>query len=188
MSESSGTSAIRAGDRFTLAQWWTWPEGERWELIGGIAFAMSPVPKVVHQEIALKFAYALKSFLEGKPCKAFISPIDVFLPDADPGTPDTVVQPDVIVVCDPAKIGEEGIHGAPDLVAEILSDSTAYKDLTVKKAAYERSGVREYWIINPESGSILRHVLSGGAYLPAVESRRGEAAESAVLEGFRFGG
>jgi len=83
----------------------------------------------------------------------------VFLPKGDPDSSDTVVQPDVFVVCDPDKIQDDGIHGAPDFVVEVLSDSTAYKDLTAKKSLYERAGVREYWLVDPHNGSVFPYVL-----------------------------
>jgi len=184
MNETDGTSALKAGEKFTLDQWRTWPEGERWELIGGIAYAMSPAPRVPHQRMSRSLSSALDVFLEGKDCEPFYAPVDVFLTEGDPESSDTVVQPDVLVVCDPDKIQDDGIHGAPDFVVEVLSDSTAYKDMTAKKQLYERSGVREYWIVNPESNSVFPYVLSGGRYGPTTEILKGEPVKSSVLTGF----
>ncbi|HOX92339.1 MAG TPA: Uma2 family endonuclease [Spirochaetales bacterium] len=131
------------------------------------------------------FFRKLAEFLDGKPCQALIAPVDIFLPDDDDGA-QSVVQPDVLVVCHPDIIKDDGIHGAPDFIAEVLSDSTAYKDLTQKKALYERSGVREYWILNPDSGSTLVYVLENGRYLPARELLRGNPVLSSALDGFSF--
>ena len=115
----------------------------RWELIDGAAYAMSPAPKTNHQRLSFFIALEIGKYLEGRSCEAFSAPFDVRLAD------DTVVQPDLSVICDKSKIDEKGCSGAPDLVVEILSDSTAYKDETEKRLLYERVGVREYWIINP---------------------------------------
>jgi Uma2 family endonuclease len=146
MGLTDGTAAPKSGEKFTLDQWRAWPEGERWELIGGVPYNMSPAPRVPHQDIAGELFYSLHIFLEEKPCRLLMAPIDVFLPDGVDDSAETVVQPDVLVVCDRGKIDEDGIHGAPDFVAEVLSPATAYKDLNDKRMLYERSGVREYWI------------------------------------------
>ncbi|OHD78359.1 MAG: hypothetical protein A3J97_00070 [Spirochaetes bacterium RIFOXYC1_FULL_54_7] len=184
MNESDGTSSIKAGEKFTLDQWRSWPEGKRWELIGGIAYAMGPAPRVPHQRLSRSLSSALDVFLEGKDCEPFYAPVDVFLPKSDPESSDTVVQPDVFVVCDPDKIQDDGIHGSPDFVVEVLSDSTTCKDMATKKQLYERSGVREYWIVNPESGSVFPYVLSEGRYGPTTEILKGSAVKSFVLPGF----
>jgi len=184
MNEADGTSALKAGEKFTLDQWRTWPEGERWELIGGVAYAMSPAPRVPHQRLARDLINEITSFLKGKTCEPFVAPVDVFLPKGDPKSSDTVVQPDVFVVCDPDKILDDGIHGAPDFVVEVLSDSTAYKDLSVKKALYEHSGVREYWLVNPQNGSVFTYELIDGRYGPTTEIIRGGVVKSVALPGF----
>jgi len=183
---TEGTAALKPGERFTLEQWRNWPEGERWELIGGVAYSMCAAPKVPHQRLAGSMYVELYTFLKGKPCEALLSPVDVYLPGAVEDSTDTVVEPDVIVVCDPSKVQDDGVHGAPDLVIEVGSESTLYKDMTRKKALYERSGVREYWIVNPDSGSVLRYVLVDGRYSPATEILPGEPVHSAVLEGFSW--
>jgi Uma2 family endonuclease len=90
----------------------------------------------------------------------------------------------VLVVCDPAKVREDGIHGSPDFIVEVLSPSTAYKDMGRKKELYEKAGVREYWLVNPETGSVFRYLLSDGRYGPATELLRGHEVASAVLLGF----
>jgi Uma2 family endonuclease len=184
MAKIEGTSALKAGEKFTLDQWRTWPEGERWELIGGIAYAMSPAPRVPHQRLLGKLYTAIASFFNGKPCEPFIAPVDVFLPDGVEDDVDTVVQPDLFVVCDPSKVQDDGVHGAPDFIVEIVSESTAFKDMSDKKELYERAGVREYWIVNPRTLSIFRYELAGDRFAPAVEIVRGEAAASVAFPGF----
>jgi Uma2 family endonuclease len=186
MARTEGTSALKQGERFTLDQWRSWPQDERWELIDGIAYAMSPAPRIPHQNFAGEIFYALRSFLEDKPCKPFIAPADVYLTDDSEDGADTVVQPDVMVVCDEGKVQDDGIHGAPDFVAEVLSESTAYKDWNIKKALYERSGVREYWLVSTETGSVFRYVLNDGHYGPVTEILHGGPVESTALPGFSW--
>jgi Uma2 family endonuclease len=184
MAGTEGTSALKEGDVFTLDQWRTWPEGERWELIGGVAYCMSPAPRIRHQGLVGSLYYQLCTYLEEKDCSPFIAPVDVFLPDGVTDSTETVVQPDVLVVCDQGKIKEDGIYGPPDFIAEILSPSTAYKDMSDKMKLYERSGVREYWMVNPDTGSVFRYTLKDGKYGAATEILRDEPVESAVFRGF----
>ena len=147
---------------YTLEDWAGW-EGRR-ELIDGIAYDMTPAPTTDHQEISTKLLLAIGNALEearrkagGGDCKVYHAPTDVFLESG-------VVQPDLLVVCDPAKISKRGIEGAPDLVVEILSPSTASKDWSHKRWAYAAAGVPEYLIVDPEGqfGLLLR--LEGGRY------------------------
>jgi len=177
---------VDTSKRYTNADYQTWPEGERWELIGGVAYCMSPTPRIRHQGLSGSLYRALANWLQGKECAPFYAPVDVFLPDGVEDSTETVVQPDILVVCDGGKIGEEGIFGAPDFIAEILSPSTAYKDLSNKLKLYERSGVREYWIVNPDTGSVFRYVLKDGLYGSATEILFGASVESAVFKGFAW--
>jgi Uma2 family endonuclease len=165
--ETSGTNALKANERFTVRQWRSWPEDERWELIGGSAFNMSPAPRLPHQRLSGKLYGQMLNWFRGKPCEPFYSPVDVYLPDSpdqDDDDIDTVVQPDLMVVCDPAKCRDEGIRGAPDFVIEILSPGTAWRDQTDKRRLYERAGVREYWIIHPDSLDVIIYRLAAGRF------------------------
>ncbi|HOJ99234.1 MAG TPA: Uma2 family endonuclease [Termitinemataceae bacterium] len=183
MPETHGTSALKEGERFTIADWKSWPPNERWELISGVAYNMSPAPRVSHQEKAFNLARHLGNYLEGKPCQVFIAPLDVFLEEAS-DTGDTVVEPDVLVVCDPTKVQEDGIHGAPDFIAEVLSESTAHKDLGIKRELYERVGVREYWIIHSDTSFVYQYVWNDGRFGPVREYRPGEVVQSVVFPDF----
>ena len=133
--------------RYTYADYVTWPGDERWELIDGVPYAMSPAPTIGHQRIAGEIHRQLANFLKGKPCEAFIAPVDVRL-NAD-NDDDIVVQPDVLVVCDKNKLDGKCCNGAPDFVVEILSPSTADHDRVNKFQVYVAAGVREYWIVDP---------------------------------------
>lgn len=151
-----GNPAVDRADHFTYGQYKTWPDEERWELIEGQAWSMSPAPLRGHQGIQAKLITELSVFLKGKPCKAYDAPFDVLLPRAGESDDevDTVVQPDIVVYCDKSKLTDKGARGAPDLVSEILSPSTSKKDLNEKFKLYERSGVREYWVVDPGNRSI----------------------------------
>lgn len=182
MASTHGTSALKHDRRYTLDEWRHW-EG-RWELILGAAWAMSPAPSPRHQEVVGDLFVALAGFLRGSPCKAYVAPIDVYLEEFDDAT--TVVQPDVLVVCDPALIQGDGIHGAPDFIAEVLSESTATKDLGVKPELYERVGVREYWIVHPETGAVVQYARRNDRLELAREWRQGEKVRGSLWEAFTW--
>jgi len=143
---------------FTWTDYRTWPDDERWELIAGVAYAMAPAPSTKHQSVGARLYSRLERGLEGKPCKPFIAPTDVKLSDLD------VVQPDILVVCDSARITPTHIEGAPEVVIEVLSPATAAKDLRQKKTLYERAGVREYLVIDPLEEYAIRFLLGTGGF------------------------
>ncbi len=147
---------------YSYSDYLSWDEGERWELIDGFPYAMSPAPSRKHQQIAGALYYNVKSFLSGKRCQAYFAPFDVRL--ATPGTADkdilTVVQPDLVVVCDHSKLDERGCLGAPDLVIEILSPSSAKMDMVTKLQLYEKYAVREYWLVHPTDETIMVYRLN----------------------------
>ena len=178
--------------RFTYADYRTWPEGERWELVGGEAWNMSPAPTWGHQELLGAIFVELRDFLKGKPCRPFIAPVDVFLPDPghDPNntdTIDTVVQPDLGVVCDRSKITPRGVMGAPDLVMEIISPSSVLRDLNLKKELYGRHGCREYWVWDANLAWVSRFVRqTEGTWDEGTTYDSSQTAESVILPGFRM--
>ena len=140
-----------AGRRFTYADYkdWELAQGERYELIYGEAYAMS-APNAYHQTILMELAKQLAIFFTGKPCKVYPAPFDVRLFYKEDESDDTVVQPDISVVCDKEKRGKEGCHGAPDLVVEILSPSNTAIEMDRKHELYREAGVPEYWVVDPE--------------------------------------
>ncbi len=144
--------------RFSYADYLTWPDDERWEIIDGIAYAMSPAPGRQHQKISRTLTRILDTFLLGKPCEMFHAPFDVRLAERSGLTDEkieTVVQPDILVVCNQAKLDERGCNGAPDLVIEIASPHTSKNDLTIKYDLYQHHGVKEYWIVHPAEQTVL---------------------------------
>ncbi len=152
------TMAKKVGRKYTWDDYKNWPDGERWEIINGEAYSMTPAPTTKHQRISMQMTIALANHFRGKPCETFYAPTDVVLDQSN------IVQPDLIVVCDKSKITEANIQGAPDLIIEILSQSTALKDKREKKDIYERFGVREYIIVNPMDDTLERYVLEDGQY------------------------
>ncbi len=139
---------------FTYADYLTWPDDERWELIDGEAYNMSPAPTVKHQKITGNLYILLSSHPEKRAeCFVGIAPTDVVLSEYD------VVQPDVFVVCDEKKITEANIQGSPDLIIEVLSPATALKDKREKKNLYEKYGVKEYIIVDPAAQYVERFLL-----------------------------
>ena len=174
--------------RYTYEDYCTWDDEKRWELIDGEAFemfpseiiAMSPAPFWRHQSISMAVASQIYNFLRGKPCQVFAAPFDVRL-NAD-AYDDTVVQPDIVVICDHTKIKGTGCIGAPDLIIEILSPATASHDRIRKFNLYRQYGVREYWIIDPETKSISTHILENGRYYTTGYLEADEAPVH-ILEG-----
>jgi Uma2 family endonuclease len=161
-----GDPALAPKERYTYRNYRTWPDEERWELIEGQAWSMSPAPMPRHQTLLGKLHLEFGTFLRGKPCQVFLAPFDVLIPKAEEPDDDvdTVVQPDLVVFCDRSRITDKGSRGAPDVAVEILSPSTSKKDLNEKFRLYERSGVREYWVVDPGNRSILVYRRNDGRF------------------------
>lgn len=146
--------------KYTYADVAQRPEDERWELIEGVPYAMTS-PQRLHQAIVSELCRQVGNYLQGKPCKFYVAPFDVRLPRKDEADAkiETVVQPDLSVICDPSKLDKQGCRGAPDWIIEVLSPSTALKDMNAKRSLYQQHGVQEYWIIHPEDRWILVYLL-----------------------------
>jgi len=170
--------------RFTYADYkeWELDEGERYELIDGEAFAMS-APNTRHQLISGELFVQFHDYLRGKPCKVFSAPYDVRLFYEEDESDDTVVQPDLIVICDKDKIGEDGCHGAPDLVIEILSPSNTATEMEKKFLLYQESGVREYWIVDSKNNTLKVHRFQDSEILTNTY-KSADTAPVAILPGF----
>lgn len=153
-----GTTTEKPANGFTYNHYLTWPEDERWEIINGQAYAMTPAQSIKHQEISTRLLALLALFFQGSGCRPFHAPTDVVFDEQN------VVQPDLLVVRDKGKITESCIKGAPDLIIEIISPSTAVKDKREKKALYEKFAVREYLIVYPAEELVERFEFSEGRY------------------------
>ena len=150
--------------RFTYGDYVQWQGDERWELIDGRSWLMSPAPSRLHQEIVTELSRQARNGLDASPCKVYSAPIDVRFPDDDEANEDirTVLQPDLVVVCDPGKLDEKGVRGAPDWLLEVLSPATSSRDRIEKRDVYLRHGVREYWIVDPDARTVLVHRWPAG--------------------------
>lgn len=172
-------------ERYTFEDILTWDEGERIEIINGEAFMMA-TPSSRHQEISGELFRQLANFLEGKQCRVYSAPFGVRLFERDGDRPeevDTMVEPDISVVCDRGKIDKCGCKGAPDLIIEILSPSTRRHDRLVKLNLYQRAGVREYWMADPDNQSVQVFTLDGGVLKIREDYGPGDVARVNVLEG-----
>ena len=172
--------------RYTFADVLARNDGERAEIIDGEVFLMAPAPSRGHQEISGEVFRQLANYLEGKRCKVYHAPFDVRLFEKDGDAledVDTVVEPDIVVVCDHSKLDDRGCKGAPDMVVEILSPSTQRHDRLVKLGLYQRAGVREYWIVSPDDQTVQVLTLSNGLLLPHEVYSRKDVAKVNALDG-----
>ena len=153
--------SIPKNEKYTYGNYLNWPLDERWELIEGIPYNMAAAPSTQHQRISWELTRQISNFLRGKECQGFSAPFDVCMPEGNEAEKDisTVVQPDIVVVCDTAKLVDRGCRGAPDFIIEITSPSTAQKDNIDKVALYEKHGVKEYWIIQPTDALVTIRLL-----------------------------
>lgn len=177
--------AQRDEQTHTYGEYLTWPEDVRYELIDGIAYLMAPAPDLAHQEIAGEIFRQLANVLRDQPCRAYIAPVDVRIPKTDQSDDDidTVLQPDVLVVCEPSKLDRRGVRGAPDFIVEVLSPSSAAHDHARKRRVYERAGVREYWLVHPTDRMVTVYRLEGTDFgKPLVQELSG-STEVAILPG-----
>ncbi|MCL2046612.1 MAG: Uma2 family endonuclease [Oscillospiraceae bacterium] len=175
------SSARKEDEYYTYEDYYSWDDGLRWELIYGKAYAMSPAASRRHQEISGELFSQLHEFLRGHSCKVYHAPFDVRL-NADTDD-DTVVQPDIVIVCDPSKLNDRGCAGVPDMVVEILSPSSIRMDKHIKFEAYKKAGVLEYWIVDPESNLLDAYILNNGDYIAQSYSDSDDNVPVHVLEG-----
>ena len=171
---------------YTYADYLTWDDGQRWELINGEAILMSPAPELRHQGVSMALGSQIWNFLRDKPCQVFAAPLDVRLPGRGEGdkSAEDVVQPDLVVICDPTKLDRKGCRGAPEWIIEILSPSTAARDHLQKRELYERYGVRELWLVHPVDQLVWVYRLGDdGTYgAPALSPMAGTLGVAILLD------
>ena len=141
-----------------------WDETDRCELINGETYMLA-APSLAHQDICGALYRQFAAFLDGKPCRVFFAPVAVRLRPKKDHSDDTVLEPDIIVVCDPAKLDGRSCNGPPDLVVEILSPSTAKIDRLLKFNKYLDAGVREYWMVDGDAGTVEVCILDKDRYV-----------------------
>ena len=168
----------------TYGEYLTWSDDRREELIDGIAYIKEPpAPSLLHQELVGELYHQLRMALEDKPCRVYVAPLDVRLPRSEEVDDeiDTVVQPDVLIVCDRQRMDRRGLRGSPDWLAEVLSPRTARHDRILKIPAYERAGVPEVWLIHPTDRTVAIYRLQQGRYgHPIVATLKGKTSLTAV--------
>ncbi len=172
-------------DRCTFAEYLTWEENERAEILDGVSVMMVH-PSRIHQKISGEMFRQLANFLDGKKCEAYAAPFAVrpFETETDrPEDVQTVLEPDITVVCDKSKLDQHGCKGAPDMVIEVLSPSTHRHDRFVKLNLYQQAGVREYWIVSPEEKSVQVFSMVNGILRPHEFYSAEQTSKVGVLEG-----
>ena len=174
--------ALKDTEYHNYADYLQWIDNN-YELIDGEAYFMAPAPNIEHQDVAGEIFRQIANALVGKKCRVFMAPVDVRLPknnEADEQI-DTVVQPDVLVVCDNNKLDRRGVRGAPDWVLEVLSPATASHDQIKKRDLYERHGVREYWLVHPTDRVLTIYRLQGKEFAKSkIVELSGETAISVL--------
>ncbi|MBN1670939.1 MAG: Uma2 family endonuclease [Kiritimatiellae bacterium] len=163
--------------RHTWQEYRSWGNEERWELIDGVAYAMTPAPSARHQWISGRLFGQLSRYFQGKACEPFSAPADVKLSAHD------VVQPDLFIVCDKTQIKESHIEGPPALIVEILSPSSVAHDRARKMALYARSCVKEVWLVTPHPPIVEVYVLDGESYRVAEACSERDRLESRTFPG-----
>ena len=168
---------------YTYADYLLWQLKEKIQLFKGKIFAMSPAPKRIHQDISRRLVRTMLGvFDEECGCKLYYAPFDVRLSE------NTVVQPDVCVICDTSKLDERGCKGAPDLVVEILSPTNTENDTKQKFELYQESGVREYWVVYPFADYKAIHIycLENGKYIAQPPIIEGDTVTSIAFPSLSF--
>lgn len=157
----SSFSQIDPNGYYTYQDYMTWTFPQRVELFRGVPYELLPAPNRRHQSISTAFTLAIGNSIHGKGCELFTAPFDVRLPiTSKKGNSDTVVQPDLCVICDENKLDKQGCNGAPDLVVEILSPGNPKREVREKYDLYEEAGVREYWVVYPDADTVHPYVLN----------------------------
>lgn len=169
-------------EKYTYADYLTWPEDERWEIIDGVPYRQA-APTWQHQSISRELLRQISNYLLDKPCQVFAAPFDLCIPElneSDEKIFNVVSQPDIVVVCDENKLRKTGYFGTPELIIEITSPSTARNDKLLKFNKYEKAGVKEYWIVEPEIKIISVFTLQDNSKYgrPDVFSEEGQISVS----------
>ena len=154
----AGVRRAKRQGEYTVEDYYALPDDVRVELIDGVIYDMA-TPTTTHQILSMEIGLQISQYIKDKKgkCVSLLAPLDVQL-DCDDRS---VVQPDLLVVCDRDKVHKRMIYGAPDLVVEVLAAATRRKDMSIKLAKYTEAGVREYWMVDPDKKKILVYLLEG---------------------------
>ncbi len=166
---------------YTYSDYLLWQFSERVELIKGFIRKMSPAPSRKHQTISQNLNWKIYSFFENRPCSVFVAPFDVRLPIKSSKKDTTVVQPDLCIICDENKLDDKGCNGAPDLIVEILSPNNSKHDVDTKFNLYQESGVKEYWMLEPEERIVLVYTSRNEEYIGLKPFSEGQIIKSPLF-------
>jgi Uma2 family endonuclease len=178
---------IDMGVQYSYADYLQWDDDQRWELIDGIPYNMSPAPSDTHQRVSGNIFALFHHYLLDKACEVRSAPFDVRLSEKDQNQAiSNIVQPDISIICDSHKMDERGCKGAPDLIVEILSLGTAVKrDRRDKFRLYEKYGVREYWIVDPIHEAIEVYLLQENRFGEQQVYAKGDVIEVSIFEDYK---
>jgi Uma2 family endonuclease len=169
--------------KYSYADYLQWGDDQRWELIGGVPYNMSPASTFTHQRVSSNIHRLFANYLVDKTCEVLTAPFDVCLSENEKHQEiRDVVQPDISIICDFHKIDERGCKGAPDLIVEILSPGTAKRDRWDKFHLYEKYGVREYWIVDPIHETIEVYLLQENRFGEQKVYTRGDVIKISIFE------
>lgn len=175
--------------KYSYADYMRFEFEERLEIIKGYIFRMSPAPSRIHQKISGRIYVPIYNALNGHQCEVYSAPFDVRLAKKTQDDKEvfTVVQPDLVVVCDQSKLDKRGCIGAPDIVVEILSPGNNKKELINKYEVYEEAGVKEYWIVSPTHKTFFRYIIDeNGKFQPTKMLTEGEEVTTKIIPGFKL--
>lgn len=182
-------SELNPNAHYTYADYLLWKFKERVELIKGTIREMA-APNVRHQRISALLSRKLGNLLDNHSCDVFSAPFDVRLPlpphRITTDKVDTVVQPDICVVCDQSKLDERGCIGAPEIAIEILPPGNAKREMKEKYNLYEAAGVQEYWVIDPVHDIVFTYILNpdNQQFVPGRPLTDEDTLQSTIFEGF----
>jgi Uma2 family endonuclease len=174
--EITDISQLDLNKEYTMVDYLSWKFKERVELLKGYVAKMSPAPNSGHQIISWNLTSEFSIVFKNKPCRAFAAPFDVYLPNHG-NAGQTVVQPDLCVVCDTKKRKKKGCVGAPDLIVEILSPGNSRKEVIDKYEIYQEAGVKEYWVIYPAEQVLQVYSLENAAFVAKKPKAPGDIFE-----------
>jgi Uma2 family endonuclease len=145
----AGAQRKQKVEKYSYADYLSWTDERRYEIINGVVYDMN-APSRLHQEYVVEFVRLFANFFADKPCKVYVAPFDVRLPRKSKRDKDiyNVVQPDISIVCDNEKLDDKGCIGAPDMIIEVISPTTSSRDNILKRALYEKAGVKEFWLLH----------------------------------------
>ncbi|MFY8187717.1 MAG: Uma2 family endonuclease [Flavobacterium sp.] len=167
--------------KYTYSDYLKWNFKERVELIKGFISKMSPAPSRFHQEVSQNLSGCFYENFKRQSCRVFVAPFDVRLQIKNEKKDETVVQPDLCIVCDENKLDDKGCNGSPDLIVEIISPNNSKHDIHTKFNLYQEAGVQEYWIVDPTDKLILIYTLDDRKYIGLPPLALGDVVKSPLF-------